>query len=71
METHSNVVYMKFVGWYTNEKNIADGDYRDANTQAIVQCYDSIDKFPNNKLESYVPEMFTLDDENIVINVLK
>lgn len=71
METHSNVVYMKFVGWYTNEKNIADGDYRDANTQAIVQCYDSIDKFPNNKLESYVPEMFTLDDENIVINVIK
>lgn len=71
MEAHDNVAYMKFKGWYTNEKNIPDGNYMDANYQAIVQKWTSLDKFPKQELERYTPEMFVLDDNNIVINVIK
>lgn len=75
MEEHENVAYMKFIGWYTNEKasNTAtntSGKFMDSNYQAIVQMWDSLENFPKEELERYVPEMFVLDDDNIVINIL-
>lgn len=79
METHDNVAYMKFKGWYTNEKNNPKGKYMDANIQAIVQKWRRLDDFPkyerNNRLvselEHFVPEMFVMDDDNIKINIIK
>lgn len=74
MEQHPNVAYMKFVGWYTNEKGVLGGNYMDANTQSIVQKYNKIEDFHKSngvsELESYTPELFVLDDANIVLNVL-
>lgn len=70
MEAHDNVAYMKFRGWYTNEKNRPDGNYMDANYQAIVQKWDKLEEFPKEELERYTPEMFVLDDDNIVINIM-
>lgn len=70
MESHANVEYMKFKGWYTNEKSVSNGNYMDANTQAIVQCWKKIEDFPKQELERFVPELFILEDDNIVINIL-
>jgi hypothetical protein len=76
MEAHDNVAWMKFKGWYTNEKGRANGNYMDANTQAIVQKWKSLedmlkDAKGKSELERYVPEMFVMDDDNIVINIIK
>ena len=70
MKENENVEYLKFKGWYTNEKNIGGGNYMNADYQAIVQKWDSIEKMPTDELTRYVPEMFVLDDDNIVLNVL-
>jgi hypothetical protein len=48
----------------------------DANVQAIVQRWDTLEDFPKyssngqmiSELENFVPEMFILEDDNIVIN---
>ena len=76
MEAHDNVAWMKFKGWYTDEKNKTGGNYKDANTQAIVQKWKSLedmlkDAKGKSELERYVPEMFVMDDDNIVINIIK
>ena len=76
MEAHDNVAWMKFKGWYTNEKNKTGGNYKDANTQAIVQKWKSLedmlkDREGKSELERYVPEMFVMEDDNIVINIIK
>lgn len=79
MEAHDNVAYMKFKGWYTNEVNNANGNYMDANIQAIVQKWRRLDDFPKyevdgrlvSELEHFVPEMFVMDDDNIKINIIK
>lgn len=70
MEQHSNVAYMKFLGWYTSEKANPDGSYMDANQQAIVQKRKKFEDFTKKELESFTPEMFVLDDKNIVINLI-
>jgi hypothetical protein len=70
MESHPNVEYMKFKGWYTNEKYTTPSNYMDANTQAIVQKWRKLEDFPKKELERFVPEMFVLDDDNIIINIL-
>lgn len=70
-EKSDNVAYLKFVGWYTNERNNQKSTkYMDANVQSIVQKWQKIDNFPEKYLESFVPEMFTLEDSNIVFNIL-
>jgi hypothetical protein len=78
MEAHDNVAYMKFKGWYTQDK--PNGNYMDANIQAIVQKWRRLDDFPKytndtgrlvSELEHFVPEMFVMEDDNIVINILK
>ena len=80
MEAHDNVAYMKFKGWYTNEKNNPNGNTMDANIQAIVQKWRRLDDFPKytndtgrlvSELEHFVPEMFVMEDDNIVINIIK
>ena len=79
MEAHDNVAYMKFKGWYTNDINDPNGNYMDANIQAIVQKWRKLDDFPKYKrngrlvseLEHFVPEMFVMDDDDIVINIIK
>lgn len=70
MESHDNVAYMKFKGWYTNEKGNKNGNYMDANTQAIVQKWKKLEDMPTDELERYTPEMFILEDNNIVINLI-
>ena len=70
MESHDNVAYLKFNGWYTNEKNDPNGNYMDAMTQSIVQRWRRLEDMPTNELERYVPEMFVLDEENIEINII-
>lgn len=76
MEAHDNVAWMKFKGWYTNEKGRVNGNYMDANTQAIVQKWRTFedmmkDNRGKSELERYTPEMFVMDDDNIVINIIK
>lgn len=76
MEAHDNVAWMKFKGWYTNEKGKGGGNYMDANTQAIVQKWKTFedmtkDERGKSELERYIPEMFVMDDDNIVINIIK
>ena len=71
MEAHDNVAWMKFKGWYTNEKNKSNGNYMDANTQAIVQKWQKLEDMPTRELERFTPEMFVLDEDNIVINIIK
>lgn len=81
MEAHDNVAYMKFKGWYTNEKNKTNGNYKDANIQAIVQKWRRLEDFPKyydetrkrmmSELENFVPEMFVLEDKNIVLNIIQ
>ena len=70
LEEHSNVAYLKFKGWYTNEKSVKGGNYMNADYQAIVQKWDTLEDMPRKELERYVPEMFVLDDANIVIEIL-
>jgi hypothetical protein len=75
LEDHSNVVYLKFKGWYTNERDMLNGNYMDANIQAICRKWEKIEDFPvdingRSKLENFVPEMFTLEDEDIQLNIL-
>ena len=45
MESHDNVAYMKFKGWYTDD-NGPDSSKMDANIQAIVQKWRRLDDFP-------------------------
>ena len=79
MEEHDNVAYMKFKGWYTDEKSNPNGNYMDANIQAIVQKWRRLEDFPKyerngrlvSELEHFVPEMFVMDDDNIKINIIK
>jgi len=71
METHENVAWMRFKGWYTSEKGRPNGNYMDANTQAIVQKWKKLEDMPKNELERYTPEMFVVEEDNIVINVIK
>jgi hypothetical protein len=70
MESHPNVAYLKFKGWYTNEKGDPDGNYMNADYQAIVQKWDTLEEMPTDELERYVPEMFVLEDKNIVLNAI-
>ena len=81
MEAHDNVAWMKFKGWYTDEKTATNGNYMDANTQAIVQKWKSFEDMQKDlvgnhhvgesELQRYVPEMFVMDPNNIVINIIK
>ena len=41
-----------------------------ADYQAIVQKWDRLEDMPTKELENFVPEMFVLDDSNIIINIL-
>lgn len=70
MEEHPNVAYLKFKGWYTDEKRLKNGKYMNADYQAIVQKWDKLEDMPTKELENFVPEMFVLDDSSIVINIL-
>lgn len=70
MEEHPNVAYMKFKGWYTNEKNLYNGNYMNSDVQSIVQKWKKLEDMPKKELERYTPEMFVLDDNNIVINII-
>ena len=86
MEAHDNVAWMKFKGWYTNQKGKSYSNYKDANTQAIELKWNQLedmDKYvllpddPDNplnykysRLENYTPEMFILEDDNIKINIV-
>ena len=42
----------------------------DANVQSIVMKWKKLEDFPKGELERFVPEMFVMDDDNIVINNL-
>ena len=76
MSNHENVEYLKFNGFYTDDKDKPKGDYMDANIQAIVQRWDTLEDFPKysndgkmiSELENFVPEMFILENDNIIIN---
>jgi hypothetical protein len=70
LEEHPNVAYLKYKGFYTNEKDLKNGNYMNADYQAIVQKWDTLESMPTDELERFVPEMFVLSDENIVLNVL-
>lgn len=70
MEAHDNVAWMRFKGWYTDEKNIPNSDYMDANTQGIIRLRNTFEEMKTEELEHYVPELFVLDDSNIVINIV-
>ncbi len=70
MTDHANVAYLKFKGWYTDQKNISGGNYMNADYQAIVQKWDKLEDMPKKELERYVPEMFVLSDSNIVLNLI-
>jgi hypothetical protein len=41
-----------------------------ADYQAIVQKWDKLDDMPTDELTRFVPEMFVLDDDNIVLNII-
>ena len=45
MESHDNVAYMKFKGWYTDDTG-PNSNRMDANIQAIVQKWRRLDDFP-------------------------
>lgn len=70
LEEHPNVAYLKYRGFYTNEKDIKNGKYMNAEYQGIVQAWDTLDSMPMDELERFVPEMFVLTDDNIVLNIL-
>lgn len=67
---HANVQWLRFNGWYTDEKNRVPSDYKDANVQGIIRRRKSLDDMTTEELESYVPELFVLSDEDIVINII-
>jgi len=67
MESHDNVAYLKFKGWYTKS---SVNERMGPDVQAIVQKWPAISKMPQGELEKYVPEMFVLDDNNIILNIL-
>lgn len=70
-ENSDNIIFLKFVGWYTEDRKDPKSDkFMDANVQSIVQKWQHIDDFPTKKLESFIPEMFTLEDENIIFNII-
>lgn len=68
MKNHSNVAYLKFKGWYTEDKS--SSKYMDANIQAIVQKKKSFEEMTKPEIESFVPEMFILEADNIKINII-
>lgn len=70
MESHDNVAYMKFNGWYTSERNDKNGNYMSPEVQSIVQKWKTLESMPTDELERYVPEMFVLTDSDIEINVI-
>ena len=70
LEDHANVAYLKYRGFYTDEKDMPNGKYMNAEYQGIVQVWNTLEEMPMNELERYVPEMFTLNDSDIVINLL-
>jgi hypothetical protein len=70
MEAHDNVAWLRFKGWYTEDKNNTTGRYRDANTQGIIRLREVLEDMRVDELQHYVPEMFVLDDSNIVINII-
>jgi hypothetical protein len=74
MEAHDNVAWMKFKGWYTDKKDDPKY-YKDANTQSIELKWNQLEemgRYDNgeSKLESFNPEMFILEDDNIKINIV-
>ena len=71
-EKSNNINYLKFVGWYTQDRYTMtkQSKFMDANTQTIVQRYQNIDDFPKGELERFIPEMFIVEDSNIIFNVL-
>lgn len=70
-EPTDNIAYLKFVGWYTRDKlKSKNSRYMDANIQSIVQKWKSLDEFPTQELERFTPEMFILENDNIIFNVL-
>lgn len=71
MESHDNVAWLKFKGWHTDEKGKPNGNYMNAEYQAIEQKWKKLEDMPTDELERYVPEMFVLEDDNIVINIIK
>ena len=75
MEAHDNVAWMKFKGWYTDQKGKSYSNYKDANTQAIERKwskFEEMQKYPDgtSQLEQYTPEMFILEEDNIKINIV-
>ena len=75
MEAHDNVAWMKFKGWFTDQKGKSNDFYRDANTQALELRWNQLEEMGRyddgtSKLESYNPEMFILENDNIVINIV-
>lgn len=70
LEAHANVAWLKFKGWYTEDKNKPNGNYKDANTQGIVRCWNKLEDMPKLELERYTPEMFIMNDDDIVINIV-
>jgi hypothetical protein len=71
-EKSNNIAYLKFVGWYTQDRYSLskNSKFMDANIQSIVQKWQKIDDFPKNELERFTPEMFIIEDSNIIFNVL-
>jgi hypothetical protein len=70
MEAHDNVAYMKFKGWYVSQKNKPNSNYMGPDVQSIIGRWRTLEDMPKEELERFVPEMFILEDRNIVINVL-
>lgn len=75
MEAHDNVAWMKFKGWYTDQKGKAFSEYKDANTQSLELKYNQLEEMGRyddgtSRLESYNPEMFILEKDNIKINIV-
>jgi hypothetical protein len=66
MEAHDNVAYMKFKGWYTDDKSKPGGGrYMDANIQAIVQKWRRLEDFPKYR-ETFVDENGTIRNGRLV-----
>lgn len=70
MHTVENVAYIKFNGWYTNEKGVVNGNYMTSDVQAIVMHWRRLEDMPTDELERFVPEMFVLPTKNIEINII-
>ena len=75
MEAHDNVAWMKFKGWYTDQRGKTNDFYRDANTQSIELKWNQLEEMGRytdgtSRLENYNPEMFILDNDDIKINIV-